>query len=310
MRERFSVAAPPRLRRWLTETTDRLERVPRPERRRIAELPPDRAHYDELHDAAVLADGLDMGYAFAADAVRLPESGPTAGGLGPDADLYGPLGGAILFGPVLHRLGALRVDMTGRWFTAAHGRRLGGTIALFAQCQTGAGPVTLALDPGVSTAERRRQIVAVLEQLDAYDPLSPALVALDPGDGLADAPRRPAALRPAARPPRPAGRGLLEARLQAGRRTVRALRHNARAQAGVRSRPHRLDGGAGRAPRGGGRPDRRRDRLALIDAGTAPPHCCRRGGALCHLSSNAWGGSRECRSLAWASRSVARKTSA
>ena len=258
MHEHFAMAAPPRLRRWLTETTDRLERVPWPERRRIAELPPDRAHYDELlmslplfgkiearlpprprfakdrirvgfmplgpapdlhavagrlawdgldvvllpgvdvgmrrsgnlHDAAVLADGLDMGYAFAADAVRLPDSGPTAGGLGPDADLYGLLGGAILFGPVLHRLGALRVDMTGRWFTAARERRLGGTIALFAQCLMGPEPVTLvtlALDPGVPIAERRRQIVAALEQLDAYDPLSPALVALDPGDDLADA---------------------------------------------------------------------------------------------------------------------------
>ncbi len=136
MHEHFSMAAPPRLRRWLTETTDRLERVPWPERRRIAGLPSDRAHYDELllslplfgkieaclppktrfakdrirvgfmplgpapglhavagrsawdgldvvllpgvdvgmrrsgnpHDAAVLADGLDMGYAFAAAA--------------------------------------------------------------------------------------------------------------------------------------------------------------------------------------------------------------------------------------------------
>ena len=251
------MAAPPRLRRWLTETTDRLERVPWPERCRMAKLPSDRSHYDELllnlplfgkiearlppeprfakdrlrvgfmrlgpapdlhavagrfawegldtvllpevdvgmsrsgnlHDAAALADSLDMGYAFAADAVQLPDPGSTTGGLGPDADLYGLLGSAILFGPVLHRLGGLRVDMTGRWFTGPRERRLGGTVALFAQCLMGPEPVTLvtlAPDPNVPIAERRGQIVGVLEQLDTYDPLSPALVALDPGDDLLD----------------------------------------------------------------------------------------------------------------------------
>ncbi len=111
--------------------------------------------------------------------------------------------------------------MTGRWYTAAHERRLGGTLALFAQCLMGPEPVTLvtlAPDPSVPIAERRRQIVAVPEQLDAYDPLSPALVALDPGDDLADGPAGLAGRRRLARFVLPLGRHdpLVEAFLKRG----------------------------------------------------------------------------------------------
>ncbi|MCB1883988.1 MAG: hypothetical protein KDG89_08340 [Geminicoccaceae bacterium] len=244
--------APPRLRRWAIETTDRLDRVSWPERRRLAALPADLAHYEELllglplfgkiearlppdllltppdrlrvgfvclgpradlagigrlldrsgldvllvpevdvgmsrsgnlHEAAVLADSLDMGYAFAVEALALPGDDPDDRSVGA-ADLYGLLGTAMLFRPTLQALGGLRVDMSGRWFQAAAERRLGGTVALFARIGLGHEFVTLttvALDPALPMQERRQQVLSLLERLDAHDPLSPALVALDPG---------------------------------------------------------------------------------------------------------------------------------
>lgn len=166
----------------------------------LAEVDVGMSRSGNLHDAAVLADSLDMGYAFAVDALALPDEAAAAGHLGGDADLYGLVGTAALFRPVLHRLGGLRVDMSGRWFMRGTERRVGGTLALFAQCALGTEAVivvTLALDPEVPLSERQGQLLGVLEQLDTYDPLSAALIAVDPGgddlftnlDGFTERPR-------------------------------------------------------------------------------------------------------------------------
>jgi len=194
------------------------------------------ARSGNVHWIADLAERAELGYAFAVDSLRLG-----AGREGRAApDLWGLNGTGLVAAHPLQRLGMLRLDLSGRTFVESagepEGRRLGGTVALFAQLLLEAGPLTIvAMRQNAAEPASRREamLVDLLDHVAVYDPLHPVLLALGGCDDLLEPPGRPG-IAGRWRFRRGGGAGSrLAKRLQGWREVVAAPAHGGIARAGT-----------------------------------------------------------------------------
>lgn len=151
----------------------------------LSELDYGMARTSQQHATREIARRLGFGYAFAVEFLELGLGGPAErAALPPDAQNdAGYHGNAILSRAPLRRPAVVRLGDDGAWFDGARGeRRVGGRIAVVAQIEVAATPVTVAavhLESHGDPDQRAGQMAALLDALDAYDPRAPVVIGGD-----------------------------------------------------------------------------------------------------------------------------------
>lgn len=133
---------------------------------------------------AGIADALGAGYAFGVEFIEL--------GLGDDREqrwhageqnARGLHGNGVIARVPMRRPGVLRLEATGRWFTADRWqKRVGGRIATVAEAGLGDAWIAVAavhFESHTDRADRARQMRALLDGMDAYAPGLPWLIGGD-----------------------------------------------------------------------------------------------------------------------------------
>lgn len=150
----------------------------------LSEVDVGMARSGNHHTPREIARHLGFGCAYAVEFLELGLGGPEerrahAG----EENASGFHGGAILSASPLERPAVCRLESRGTWFDGARGeRRIGGRIAVLATWRCRGNPVTVAavhLESHSDPADRCAQIRVLLDDVEAYQPGAPALIAGD-----------------------------------------------------------------------------------------------------------------------------------
>ncbi len=150
----------------------------------LCELDLGMARTGNRHTIADLASALGAGFVFAAEFVELG-----LGDLREQAAFAGMVNAAGLHGAgfvskaSLSRPALVRLETSGRWFDGAFDeRRVGGRIAVLAECALAGRPVVFVsahYESHTDPADRVEQTRAMLDAIDAHAPKTPVLIGGD-----------------------------------------------------------------------------------------------------------------------------------
>lgn len=150
----------------------------------LCELDLGMARTGNRHTIADLASALGAGFVFAAEFVELGlgdlrEQAAFAG----MANAAGLHGAGFVSKASLSRPALVRLETSGRWFDGAFDeRRVGGRIAVLAECALAGRPVVFVsahYESHTDPADRVEQTRAMLDAIDAHAPKTPVLIGGD-----------------------------------------------------------------------------------------------------------------------------------